>query len=76
VSWLLNPVDQKALREAGFSEEDICKNIVLLKGAQSILNRRGHQPTAFAEKLAELYEKARSKKNPQGWIIAAIKRIV
>ena len=76
VSWLLNPVDRKALRDAGFTEEDVCKNIVLLKGAQTILNRRGHQPTTFAEKLAELYGKSCSKKNPQGWIIAALKEIV
>ena len=76
VSWLLNPVDRKALLDAGFTEEDVCKNIVLLKGAQTILNRRGHQPTTFAEKLTELYGKSCSKKNPQGWIIAALKEIV
>ena len=76
VSWLLTPVDRKALMGAGFSEEDVCRNIVLFKGAQSVLNGRGCQPTAFAEKVSELYVKSLSKENPRGWIIAALKEIV
>ena len=76
VSWLLTPVDRKALMGAGFSEEDVCRNIVLFKGAQSVLNGRGCQPTAFAEKVSELYGKSLSKENPRGWIIAALKEIV
>ena len=76
LSWLLNPVDRKALREAGFSDEDVCKNIVLFKGAQGVLNGHRYQATAFAEKVAELYEKSRSMENPQGWIIAVLKGIV
>ena len=76
VSWLLNPVDRKALRDAGFSEEDVCKNIVLLKGAQAVLNGHRYQATAFAEKVAELYAKSSGKENPQGWIIAALREIV
>ena len=76
LSWLLNPVDRKALREAGFSDEDVCKNIVLFKGAQGVLNGHRYQATAFAEKVAELYEKSRSKENPHGWIIAALRQIV
>jgi hypothetical protein len=76
VSWLLTPVDRKALSGAGFSEEDVCRNIVLFKGAQSVLNGRGCHPTAFAEKVSELYGKSLSKENPRGWIIAALKEIV
>ena len=76
VSWLLTPVDRKALKEAGFSEEDVCKNIVLFKGAQSVLNGRGCQPTTFAEKVLELHDKSITKENPQGWIIASLKDIL
>lgn len=76
LTWLLTPVDREALRDAGFSRDDICRNIVLFKGAQRVLNRRGRQGTAFAEKVTELHGKACSKDNPQGWIIAALKKIV
>ena len=75
LSWILTPVDRMALEEAGFSKEDVCRNIVLLKAAQRMLNGRSCHGTAFAEKVRELHGKASGKQNPQGWIIAALRRI-
>lgn len=76
ISWLLTPVDRRALDEAGFSREDIYRNIVVLKAAQRTINARVYGGTAFAEKVKTLSEKAVAKENPQGWIIAALRRIV
>ena len=76
LSWILTPLDRKALAGAGFSVEDTCRNIVLLKGAQRLLNGRSYQGTAFARKIRELGERAADKENPRGWIIAALRKIV
>lgn len=76
LSWLLSPVDRSALREAGFSHEDICRNIVLLKAAERILDGRKYGENLFAAKVQELMAESAAKQNPKGWIIAALKRIV
>ncbi len=76
LGWLLAPVDLRALSDAGFTREDICRNIVVLKAAQRIINARVYGGTAFAEKISYLHSKAASKGNPPGWIIATLRRIV
>ena len=76
LSWLLSPADRVALEEAGFSHEDICRNIVLLKAAQRIMNGYSYHENVFAEKVRDLRNKAPRKLNPQGWIISALRRIV
>lgn len=76
LSWLLSPADRKALKEAGFTAEDMCRNIVLLKAAERVLNGRSYQGNVFAGKIRELAADSEGKTNPQGWIIAALKRIV
>lgn len=76
LTWLLSPADRKALEEAGFSREDICRNIVLLKAAQRILDGRRYGENVFAVKMLELKAASADKQNPQGWIIAALRGIV
>jgi hypothetical protein len=76
LGWLLSAGDRQTLHEAGFSKEDICRNIVLLKAVQRLLNARSASAGAFSGKVQELSVKAQGKENPQGWIIGALRQML
>jgi len=66
LSWMLDKIERKYLNDMGFSDRQIKNNLDTIIEAKRLL-------PDFMFELSILKGKMRDKKNPQGWVINALK---